>query len=153
MPEPAFTADVDALLGLSERAERTACVAHVKSGLGDLVVRCPLPMPIPYCSDVRSSQAHVSAFYSVPTNYAAVTQPTLSSSYSAPQSYYIPSHICKSYQTCLEVTGLCTTPAEESEVEKPKRFGVEEKQKEDPKQTFKTAFQCERVSLWNTIAP
>jgi len=88
-------------------------------------------------------QAH--AFYYIPANYAAVTQPTLSSFYSPPQSYYVPSRIRKSYQTRLEATGLFTTPAEESEVEKPKRFGAEEKQKDDPKQTFKTAFQRERV--------
>jgi sorting and assembly machinery component 37 len=39
-PEPAFSADVDALLGPSERAQRTAWVAHIESALGDLVVRC-----------------------------------------------------------------------------------------------------------------
>lgn len=112
-------------------------------------MRCPLPIPILFCNDVRSSQAH--AFYSVPANYAAVTQPTLSSFYGVPQSYYVPSRIRKSYQTRLEATGLCTTPAEESEVEKPKRFGAEEKQKDDPKQTFKMAFQRERVGHSNTI--
>ena len=94
-------------------------------------------------------QAH--AFYSVPANYAAVTQPTLSSFYSPPQSYYVPSRIRQSYQIRLEATGLCTTPAEESEAEKSKRFGVEEKQKDDPRQTFKTAFQRERVGHLNII--
>lgn len=37
--EPAFSADVDALLDPSERAQRTAWLAHVESSLGDLVVR------------------------------------------------------------------------------------------------------------------
>jgi sorting and assembly machinery component 37 len=150
-PGPAFSADIDALLNPSERAQRTAWIAHIESALGDLVVRCPLPEPIPFCSDVGSSQAH--AFYTVPANYAAVTQPTLSSFYSAPQTYYVPSRIRKSYQTRLEATGLCTAPAEEPEVEtpKPKRFGEEEKQKDDPKQTFKMAFQRERVGHSNTM--
>lgn len=148
-PEPAFSADVDALLNPSERAQRTAWIAHIESALGDLVVRCPLPIPIPFCSDMRLLQAH--AFYSIPANYAAVTQPTLSSFYGPPQSYYIPKRIRQSYQTRLEATGLCTTPADESEVEKPKRFGVEEKQNDDPKQTFKMAFQRERVGHSNTI--
>lgn len=39
-PEPAFSADVDVLLGPSERAQRTAWIAHIESALGDLVVRC-----------------------------------------------------------------------------------------------------------------
>jgi len=147
--EPAFSADVDALLSVSERAQRTAWIAHMESALGDLVVRYPLPIPIPFGSNMRLLQAH--AFYYIPANYAAVTQPTLFSFYSPPQSYYVPSRIRKSYQTRLEATGLCTTPAEESEVEKPKRFGAEEKQKDDPKQTFKTAFQRERVGHSNTV--
>ena len=148
-PEPVFSADVDVLLNPSERAQRTAWIAHIESALGDLVVRYPLPIPILLCSDIILLQAH--AFYSIPANYAAVTQPTLSSFYSAPQSYYLPSRIRKSYLTRLEATGLCTTPAEESEVEKPKRFGAEEKEKDDPRQTFKTAFQRERVGHSNTI--
>ena len=37
--EPAFSTDVDALLNPSERAQRTAWLAHVESSLGDLVVR------------------------------------------------------------------------------------------------------------------
>jgi sorting and assembly machinery component 37 len=39
-PEPAFSADVDALLNPSERAQRIAWIAHIESALGDLVVRC-----------------------------------------------------------------------------------------------------------------
>lgn len=39
-PEPAFSADVDALLSTAERARRTAWIAHIESALGDLVVRC-----------------------------------------------------------------------------------------------------------------
>ena len=39
-PEPAFSADVDVLLNPSERAQRTAWIAHMESALGDLVVRC-----------------------------------------------------------------------------------------------------------------
>ena len=39
-PEPPFSADVDVLLGPSERARRTAWAAHIESALGDLVVRC-----------------------------------------------------------------------------------------------------------------
>jgi sorting and assembly machinery component 37 len=46
-PEPASTADVDALLGPLERAQRTAWIAHVESALGDLVVRSYL------CTDSR----------------------------------------------------------------------------------------------------
>ena len=42
-PEPAFSADVDALLSTTERARRIAWIAHVESALGDLVVRCRLP--------------------------------------------------------------------------------------------------------------
>ena len=38
--EPAFSADVDALLSTTERARRIAWVAHIESALGDLVVRC-----------------------------------------------------------------------------------------------------------------
>lgn len=40
---------------------------------------------------------------------------------------------------------MWNTPAEESEVEKPKRFGDKETEKDDPKQMFKNAFQRERV--------
>ena len=47
--EPAFSADVDVLLNVSERAQRTAWIAHMESALGDLVVRCPLPISIPFC--------------------------------------------------------------------------------------------------------
>jgi sorting and assembly machinery component 37 len=89
-------------------------------------------------------QAH--AFYSVPANYAAVMHPTLSSFYKLPQSYYVPRRIRQAYQARLEVNDLWTTSAEESEVEKPKRFGEKEAEKDDPKQAFKSAFQRERVS-------
>lgn len=91
-------------------------------------------------------QAHV--FYSIPANYAAVTYPTLSSFYNVPQSYYVPRRICRAYQARLEANGLWTLPAhgEENEAEKPKRFGEQVTEKEDPKQTFKSAFQRERVS-------
>lgn len=41
VPEPAFSADVDVLLGPSERARRTAWIAHIESALGDLVVGLP----------------------------------------------------------------------------------------------------------------
>ncbi|KAI0247955.1 hypothetical protein BJV78DRAFT_1241364 [Lactifluus subvellereus] len=125
-PDPAFTADVDALLGPFERAQRTAWIAHVESALGDLV-------------------AHV--FYSISANYVAVTYPTLSSFYNVPQSYYVPRRICQAYQARLEANGLWTLPAhgEENEAEKPKRFGEQVTEKEDPKQTFKSAFQRERV--------
>ncbi|KAH9958310.1 hypothetical protein BC827DRAFT_1136290 [Russula dissimulans] len=122
--EHAFSADVDVLLSTSERAQRTAWITHVESALGDLV-------------------AH--AFYSVPANYAAVTHSTLSSFYRPPQSYYVPRRIRQAYQARLEANGLWTTSAEESEVEKPKRFGETETEKDDPKQVFKTAFQRERV--------
>jgi Outer mitochondrial membrane transport complex protein len=88
-------------------------------------------------------QAH--AFYSVSANYAAVMHPTLSSFYKFPQSYYVPRRIRQAYQARFEVNGLWNTPAEESEVEKPKRFGDKETEKDDPKQMFKNAFQRERV--------
>jgi hypothetical protein len=39
-PEPAFSADVDALLSITERAKRMAWIAHMESALGDLVVGC-----------------------------------------------------------------------------------------------------------------
>ena len=48
--EPAFSADVDALLDPSERAQRTAWFAHVESALGDLVVR-----PFAYRSALRGN--------------------------------------------------------------------------------------------------
>ena len=38
--EPVFSADVDVLLNVSERAQRTAWTAHMESALGDLVVCC-----------------------------------------------------------------------------------------------------------------
>jgi hypothetical protein len=44
---------------------------------------------------------------------------------------------------------LCTNPSEESEDEKPKRFGEEEKEEDDPKETFRNAFQRERVGHSN----
>ncbi|KAI0264782.1 hypothetical protein BGY98DRAFT_1159606 [Russula aff. rugulosa BPL654] len=50
-PEPAFSANVDALLSTTERARRIAWIAHVESFLGDLV-------------------SHV--FYCVPANYVGV---------------------------------------------------------------------------------
>ncbi|KAI9511121.1 hypothetical protein F5148DRAFT_1173860 [Russula earlei] len=125
-PEPAFSADVDVLLGPSERAKRTAWIAHVESALGDLV-------------------AH--AFYSVPANYAAVTHPILSSFFKPPQSYYVPRRIRQAYQARLEANSLWVTSAEESEVEKPKpkRFGETETEKDDPKHVFKNTFQREKV--------
>jgi len=87
------------------------------------------------------------AFYSLTENYAAVTLPTLSSFYKIPQSYYVPHRIRHVHQARLESRGLWTAPGNESEEESPKRFGAkEEPKKEDPKQTFKSAFQSERVS-------
>jgi hypothetical protein len=94
-------------------------------------------------------QAH--AFYFLRANYAGVTYPTLSSFYNFPQSYYVPHRICQSYKARLEANGLWAIPAagEESEGEKPRRFGERVTEKEDPKQTFKSAFQRERVSYWS----
>jgi sorting and assembly machinery component 37 len=71
--------------------------------------------------------------------------PTLSSFYKIPQSYYVPRRIRQTYQVRLEATGLWTTSAEESEAEKPKRFGEKETEKDDKKEIFKNAFQRERV--------
>lgn len=143
-PEPAFSADVDVLLNPSERAQRLAWIAHVESALGDLVVRCRRLPKVPNCiNNLSFCQAH--AFYSVSANYAAVTHPTLSSFYKFPQAFYVPRRIRQAYQARLEVNGLWTAPAEESEVEKPKRFGEKEAEKDDPKETFKNAFQRERV--------
>jgi Outer mitochondrial membrane transport complex protein len=88
-------------------------------------------------------QAH--AFYSVSANYNAVMLPTLSSFYKFPQSYYVPRRIRQAYQARFELNGLWSTPAEESELEKPKRFGEKEIEKDDPKQMFKNTFQRERV--------
>ena len=142
-PDPTFSADVDVLLNPSERAQRMAWIAHVESALGDLVVRCRRLPKVPNCSNLSFFQAH--AFYSVSANYAAVTHPTLSSFYKFPQAFYVPRRIRQAYQARLEVNGLWTAPAEESEVEKPKHFGEKEAEKDDPKQTFKSAFQRERV--------
>jgi sorting and assembly machinery component 37 len=146
-PEPAFSADVDALLSTTERARRTAWTAHIGSALGDLVVRCHRLPKFPHRGNSPFLQAH--AFYCVPANYAAVMHPTLSSFYSIPQSYYVPRRIRQVYQARLESNGLWTTSAEESEVEKPKRFGEKETEKDDPKQIFKNAFQRERVGHSN----
>ena len=142
-PEPAFSADVDALLSTTERARRTAWVAHIESALGDLVVRCRRLPQVLQGDDSPFLQAH--AFYCVPANYAAVMHPTLSSFYKIPQSYYVPRRIRQVYQARLEGNGIWATSAEESEVEKPKRFGEKEIEKDDPKQIFKNAFQRERV--------
>ena len=43
--EPAFSADVDALLSTTERAQRIAWIAHIESALGDLVVRLTYRLP------------------------------------------------------------------------------------------------------------
>ena len=75
--------------------------------------------------------------------------PALSSFYNIPQSYYVPRRIRQVYQARLEANGLWTTSAEEGEVEKPKRFGEKEAEKDDPKQIFKNAFQRERVGHSN----
>ncbi|KAI0306308.1 hypothetical protein B0F90DRAFT_1688817 [Multifurca ochricompacta] len=88
-PEPGFSADVDVLLDPSDRALRTAWIAHAESALGDLV-------------------AYV--FYSIPANYAAITHPTLSSFYKVPQSYYVPKRICQAHQARLQANGLWNTP-------------------------------------------
>ena len=59
----------------------------------------------------------------------------------------MPQRIRQVHQARLEARGIWTTPGSEPEEECPKRFGVkEEPKKEDPKQTFKSAFQRERVS-------
>ncbi len=140
-----FSADVDALLSISERARRIAWIAHIESTLGDLVVRCRHLFKFHIVLNLSFSQAH--AFYTVPANYAGVMHPTLSSFYKIPQSYYVPRRIRQAYQARLEVNGFWTTAEKESEPEKPKRFGEkEEAKKDDPKQTFKDAFQRERVS-------
>ena len=144
--EPPFSADVDALLSPLERAQRTAWIAHVESALGDLVV-CYAPVLIPGRGVIcYLFQAHV--FYSLPANYAGLTYPTLSSFYKIPQSYYVPHRICQAYKARLEANGLWTVPVsgEDSEVEKPKRFGERVTEKDDPKQAYKSAFQRERVS-------
>jgi sorting and assembly machinery component 37 len=145
--EPAFSADVDALLSTTERARRIAWIAHVESALGDLVVRCRV-LSKSHIVVIRCfSQAH--AFYCVPANYVGVMHPTLASFYNIPQSYYVPRRIRQVYQTRLEGNGLWTTSPEEVEVEKPKRFGEKETEKDDPKQIFKNAFQRERVGHLN----
>lgn len=145
--EPAFSADVDALLSTTERARRIAWIAHIESALGDLVVRCRRLHKFQHRGNPLVSQAH--AFYCVPANYAAVMHPTLSSFYKIPQSYYVPRRIRQVYQARLEGNGLWSTSAEESEAEKPKRFGEKETEKDDPKQIFKNVFQRERVSHSN----
>ena len=81
--EPAFSADVDTLLSPSERARHTAWIAHTESVLGDLVVRCPLPIPIPFCRNMILLQAHV--LYPIPANHAAVIQLALSFPFQSPQ--------------------------------------------------------------------
>jgi hypothetical protein len=59
----------------------------------------------------------------------------------------VPHRIRQVHQARLESSGLWTAPGNEVEEERPKRFGAkEEPKKEDPKQTFKSAFQRERVS-------
>jgi sorting and assembly machinery component 37 len=144
-PELSFSADIDALLSTSERARRIAWIAHIESALGDLVVRCRRLLKFHIVFNLSFFQAH--AFYTVPANYNGVMHPTLSSFYKIPQSYYVPRRIRQAYQARLEVNGFWTTAAEESESEKPKRFGEkEEAKKDDSKQTFKNAFQRERVS-------
>lgn len=146
--EPAFSADVDALLNTPERARRIAWIAHMESTLGDLVVRCAVSLTkfhivvMSYCL-----QAH--AFYCVPANYAAVMHPTLASFYNIPQSYYVPRRVRQAYQARIEANGLWSTSTEEGEVEKPRRFGEKEIEKDDPKQIFKNAFQRERVGHSN----
>ena len=75
--------------------------------------------------------------------------PALSSFYKIPQSYYVPRRFRQVYQARLEGNGLWSTSAEESEVEKPKRFGEKETEKDDPKQIFKNVFQRERVGYSN----
>ena len=65
----------------------------------------------------------------------------------------MPRRIHQAYQARLEVNGLWTAPAEESEVEKPKRFGEKEAEKDDPKQKFKSAFQRERVGTQVILQP
>ena len=88
--------------------------------------------------------------YSLTENYAAVMQPTLSSFYKIPQAYYVPQRIRQAHQARLETSGLWATPGNEPDEESPKRFGTkEEPKKEDPKKTFKSAFQRERVSRPN----
>lgn len=145
--EPAFSADVDALLSTTERARRIAWIAHVESALGDLVVRCRQSAQVPHRSNELFLQAH--AFYCVPANYVAVMHPTLASFYKIPQSYYVPRRIRQVYQARLEANGLWGTSTEEGEVEKPKRFGEKEPEKDDPKEIFKNAFQRERVGHSN----
>jgi sorting and assembly machinery component 37 len=146
-PEPAFSADVDALLSTTERARRTAWIAHIESALGDLVVRCRRLPRFPHRGNSPFLQAH--AFYCVPANYTAVMHPTLASFYNIPQSYYVPRRIRQVYQARLEANGLWSTSAEESEAEKPKSFGEKETEKDDPKLIFKNAFQRERVGHSN----
>jgi sorting and assembly machinery component 37 len=145
--EPAFSADVDALLSTTERARRIAWIAHVESALGDLVVRCRQSAQVPHRSNELFLQAH--AFYCVPANYVAVMHPTLASFYKIPQSYYVPRRIRQVYQARLKANGLWSTSTEEGEVEKPKRFGEKETEKDDPKEIFKNAFQRERVGHSN----
>ena len=59
----------------------------------------------------------------------------------------MPQRIRQAHQARLEASGLWTTSGNEPEEESPKRFGAKEEPKnEDPKKTFKSAFQRERVS-------
>ncbi|KAI0038438.1 hypothetical protein FA95DRAFT_1505676 [Auriscalpium vulgare] len=125
--EQLFSADLDVMLSSVERARRTAWCAHVESTLGDLL-------------------AH--AFYSLPANYAGVTQPAFASFYSAPLRYYVPQRIRKLYHARLEANGLWNLPGEEIEDKEAERraFGSKEKPTEkDPKKIFKSAFERERV--------
>ncbi|KAI0263365.1 hypothetical protein BC834DRAFT_971359 [Gloeopeniophorella convolvens] len=122
-----FSADVDVMLSAQERAQRTAWLAHAERALGDLV-------------------AHV--FFSLPANYDALTGPTLAALYGAPQRLYVPARVRAAYQARLEASGLWALPGEEVEEEAPapRKFGdKKEEKKQDPKRTFKSAFERERV--------
>ncbi|TFY82366.1 hypothetical protein EWM64_g1644 [Hericium alpestre] len=124
--EHMFSADLDTLLSTSERAQRTACPAIV---------------------DVFNAQAHM--FYSLPANYADVTHPALVSFLPIPQRYYVPHRIRDAYHKRLEASGLWNLPGEEIEEQEPAPRPVlgkkEQKKPEDPKKTFKSAFERERV--------
>jgi hypothetical protein len=95
-PEPAFSADVDVLLGPSERARRTAWISHIESALGDLVVCLPSPL-IP----LRSKMIY-GFRRPMPSTLYPRTMP------GSPIPLYLPFIVPRNHITFLAASATCT---------------------------------------------
>ncbi|TFK76339.1 hypothetical protein BDN72DRAFT_808740 [Pluteus cervinus] len=117
------TLDLDARLSNAQRAQSTAWCNYVESNIGDLVY---------------------TTLYSISSNWAELTHPTLVSLFPIPQCYFVPGRLRSCYKPRLESAGLWTLAPSESEPKKPFSRGADP-ENEPKSKTFLRAYERQKV--------